>query len=823
MKVSLNWAQAQSNVPLSDGGVNELVEKIGAQLGAVEEVINYGSRYDGIVIAKVISCIKHPNADKLSICTIDDGGITPGVNRGENNLVQVVCGAPNAREGLLVAWLPPGVTVPSTIDKDPFVLETREIRGQVSSGMLASPSELALYEDHGGILEIEEPSAKPGQPFKELYGLDDVVIDIENKMFTHRPDCFGVLGVARELAGIQGKQFASPDWYLRGSLSNQQERDVQLNINVETDLVSRFLAVAMKHVTVGPSPVWLQAGLTRVGLKPINNIVDITNYLMYVTGQPLHAYDADKLPTPHTLGARMSRAGEKVNLLNGKELELKDDTSVVITSGDTVVGVGGVMGGKDTEVSAETKNIIIECASFDMYNIRRTSMKYGLFTDAVTRFNKGQSNLQNQAVLARAITFVQELAEGMQSSNAVDVCGQLATREPVRVSTRFINERLGSNLNTGQVSSLLTNVEFDVVLQDELIITAPFWRTDIEIAEDIVEEVGRLHGFDNLPLSLPSRPAKPAHKNELIELKARLRNILSAAGANELLTYSFVHGNLLEKAGQNSDEAYQLSNALSPDLQYFRTSLTPSLLERVHSNVKAGYLDFAVFEMGVTHSKQHTAESDGLPGEHPALAFVATSTGTKHPAFYQVRAYLDHMAKALGMNFRYQAITTPSELPVSKPYDPARSALVVDQVSGETVGIVGELNGAVIRGLKLPGSTAAFEVELDKLIGLSREANYRKLPKYPSSQQDISLKTPANVSYQTVYETLAVELLGKQDTLASLKPLDIYQRPDDAGHTQYSFRLQIAHFNKTMTSEEVNALLDQAAAVAKAKFGADRL
>ncbi len=365
MKVSLNWAQAQSNVPLSDGGVDVLVEKIGAQLGAVEEVIDYGSRYNGIVVAKVVSCVLHPNANKLSICTIDDGGNTPDVKRDENGHVQVVCGAPNVKEGLMVAWLPPGVTVPSTISKDPFVLEIREIRGEVSNGMLASPSELGMYEDPSGILEIDDPSAKPGQAFKELYGLDDVVVDIENKMFTHRPDCFGVLGVARELAGIQGKQFKSPDWYLRGSLTEQQERDVQLNVTIETDLVSRFIAVAMKHVTVGPSPVWLQAGLTRVGLKPINNIVDITNYLMYVTGQPLHAYDADKLPTPNTIGARMSRQGEKVNLLNGKELELKDDTTVVITSGGTVIGIGGVMGGKDTEVSAETKNIIIECASFD--------------------------------------------------------------------------------------------------------------------------------------------------------------------------------------------------------------------------------------------------------------------------------------------------------------------------------------------------------------------------------------------------------------------------------------------------------------------------
>lgn len=821
MKVSLNLAQSVSNIDFKSLPVDELVIKIGAQLGAVEEVVNYGLRYDGILVAKIVECVKHEDADKLNVCLIDDGGVTQNVSRNEHGHVQVVCGAPNAREGLVVAWIPPGVAVPSSHGKEPFILESREIRGVVSNGMLASPHELGIGDNHDGILEIEEKDAKPGQPFKELYDLDDVIIDIENKMFTHRPDCFGVLGVAREIAGITGQRFKSPDWYTSSQLENMQERDVKLDIKLETDLVPRFMAVAMKNVNVSPSPIWLQAGLARVGIKPINNIVDITNYLMYVTGQPLHAYDADKLPTQNSLGTRMSKKGEKVNLLNGKQLELKDETAVVITSGEEVIGIGGIMGGKDTEVSADTKNIIIECASFDMYNIRRTSMKYGLFTDAVTRFTKGQSCLQNQNIIIKTIAMVRELSGAMQASNVEDAHGLLVENKAVKVSTKFINDRLGSNLQTHHIASLLTNVEFEVGLQDELSIMAPFWRTDIEIAEDIVEEVGRMYGFDNLSIELPVRPAKPASLNQQLKLKNQVRTILSSAGANEVLTYSFVHSNLLEKVGQSAEQAFELANALSPDLQYFRTSLTPSLLELVHANVKAGNQQFSLFEVGKVHNKMHADDDQGLPKEFPVLSLVTTRPAGA--GYYQARVYLDFLMKQLGITLRYDVVKETLDYPAVKPFDISRSALVTDVNSGEVLGMVGELNQSVLRGLKLPAGTAAFEIGLVELAKAAKQDNYRKLSKFPNVQQDISLRVPESTPYQALYDLLCLELFKDLNIVATLTPLDIFQRSEDTTHKHISFRLVIAHHIKTLKSEEVNAMLDSAAKVAYDKLGAERL
>ncbi|HET7827644.1 MAG TPA: phenylalanine--tRNA ligase subunit beta, partial [Candidatus Saccharimonadales bacterium] len=355
-------------------------------------------------------CTKHPNADKLSLCLVDDGGVNKQVKRAADGLIQVVCGAPNVKAGLLAAWIPPGATVPSTYDKEPFVIEARPIRNKTSYGMLASAKELDIGDDHSGIVEIDKDT-KPGDSFAELYQMDDCIIDIENKMFTHRPDLFGMLGIAREIAGIQNRAFKSPAWYQETASLPTDGRKNVLKLTVKNDvpkLVPRFCAVAVKDVKVETSPLWLRASLSRLGVKAINNIVDLTNFYMLLTAQSLHAYDYDKVKTG-VLGARLSKKGEKLALLNGKTITLNGG-AVVITDGQKPIGLGGVMGGADTEVDEHTKNIILESASFDMNQTRRTAMEYGLFTDAATRFTKNQSPRQTMAVLGKAVEDIKQLA-----------------------------------------------------------------------------------------------------------------------------------------------------------------------------------------------------------------------------------------------------------------------------------------------------------------------------------------------------------------------------------------------------------------------------
>lgn len=857
MKISLNSIRKVNEIYGSAGnpapnGVDELVTKIGAQLGAVEEVIAYGDRFAGVLVARVVSCEDHPDADRLHVCKIDDGGAAQNVERDETGHVQVVCGAPNVREGLTVAWLPPGSTVPNTLDKDPFVLEARPLRGVVSNGMLASPRELTIGDSHEGILELDTDAAA-GTPFAEAYDLaGDVIIDMENKMFTHRPDCFGQLGIARELEGIQDRAYKSPEWYQPNpTFPDVEAEELKLEFHNELpELVPRFTAITMRDVTVKPSPVWLQIYLSKLGVRPINNIVDYTNFFMLETGQPLHAYDYDKVMAQDdgadhaTIVVRQPKADETITLLNGKTLEPREE-AIMIATRDKLIGVGGVMGGGETEVDENTRNIILECANFDMYSIRRTAMAHGLFTDAVTRFNKGQSPLQNLAVLAKIVDEIRRFADGKVASGVID--DRHLTEEslhastvhpPVRVSAEFINARLGFALSVDEISTLLTNVEFAVeVTGDELNVRAPFWRTDIAIPEDIVEEVGRLYGFDHLPLELPVRSLTPAPKQPMLTFKSRIRDALAQAGANEVLTYSFVHGNLLEKAGQDPKQAFQLSNALSPDLQYYRLSLLPSLLEKIHPNVKSGYEQFALFELGKSHNLMHADDDNGLPTEFQSLALVVAADDkaigkSAGAAFYQARAFLDELAAQLGITLNYAPITESVDVPIMRPYDKARSAFVTDAQSGAFLGVVGELTSSVRKGFKLPIHSAAFEIGLEELQqSADTLKRYTPLSRFPKIEQDICLRVSSDTTYQQVYdfvwktlqESHTAEGHSRGGFLATLSPLDIYQRPDDTTHKQITLRYTLASYERTLTDEEVSKLLDRVAEEAKEQLQAERI
>ncbi len=834
MKVSLNWIKEFTDVQLS---VDELVDKIGAQLGAVEEVINLGEKYKGIIVAEVVSCAKHPNADKLKVCKIDDNGAVKGVKRDENGHIEIVCGAPNVHEKMLVAWLPPGTVVPSTFDKDPLTLEAREIRGVISNGMLASQRELALGDSHEGILELDD-GVQTGDLFAEAYKLNDYVVDIENKMFTHRPDCFGMLGVAREVAGITQKQFISPEWYVKGgNIEGQSDDQVKsLGVAVEIpDLCPRYMAIVMSGVKIAPSPVWLQTYLSRVGIRPINNIVDMTNYIMMLTGQPLHAFDFDKIAVNGRadIVVRKPRPGEKMTLLDGKTIEPRPE-AVLICDSEKPLALGGVMGGNNSEIDDNTTRIIIECANFNMYNIRKTAMEHGIFTDSVTRFTKGQSPLQCAPVLQKAIQVVQEVNPGAVSiGNVIDSNFANQSNQAVEVSADFINSRLGLGLTPEEVANLLSNVEFDVSTNGSALkITAPFWRTDIEIPEDIVEEVGRLYGYDKLPQELPKRDLAPAPEDKVIELKSAIRETLSRGGANEILTYSFVHANLLDKTRQDKELAYKLSNALSPELQYYRLSLTPSLLEKVHPNIKSGYLQFAIFEINKIHMKGTMDEVEsGLPKEdtHVALVFAAddktAASNYSGAAYYQAKKYLTRLSIAADVaymplaDFDFQDDAWGQQM--TAPYEPNRSAVIVKD--GLAWGVVGEFKKSVQTALKLPAFTAGFEVGIDILNSL--QASYIPLPRFPKVEQDISLKLPVDITYGQLYEFLESKIneLKPEKTLVSLQPLDIFQRENEPQHKQLAFRLVIAAYDRTLTADVVNTLLNEAALAARDKFSAERL
>ena len=835
MKVSLNLIKQLINFELPP--VDELVARVNQQLGGVEEVIDLSAKYGSARIVRVVECTKHPDADRLSVTKIDDGGVVADVPRDDNGLVQVVCGAPNVHADMWAIWLPPQSTVPASFDDDePFVLDARPLRGVLSQGMLAAADELAIGTDHEGIVEIHERDVPvgveltAGARFAETFGLDDYVLDIENKMFTHRPDCFGQLGVAREIAGIFHQQFISPEWYQ----SEQQFMSAEgLDLTVTNDapeLVPRFMAVAIRDVTVQPSPLWLQCQLVAMGGKPINNIVDATNYIMLMTAQPTHAYDYDKLRRSR-LEVRLACDGEKVSLLNGKEYELTTD-DIIIADGGGVIGLAGIMGGTDTEVSDSTKNIVLECANFDMYALRRTSMRHGIFTDALTRFNKGQSLLQNAAVLKQLMSMV----GGVQASEVFDLkqfSDELDdyfdgkyTPANIDIDSKFINERLGLDLSDDNICDLLNNVEIKSHGPEEelnyICIQSPFWRTDLELPEDIVEEVGRLYGFYKLPRQLPMRSIKPAPKNLRRELKNAVRQSLSRAGANEVLTYSFVHERVLKNAEQDPSRAYRLSNALSPDLQYYRTSVLPSLLDKVHANVKAGHDEFMLFEIGKIHDKELPLTDENLPSEQTFVDGVYASKKPRAGApFYKARKLVDRLLADLNVEADFVKIAE-SGADVPAPFDSQRSAWIVAKNGGK-LGIVGELSQTARRNFKLPDYTAAFSLDIEKLqdnLAENREYNYRPLSRYPSTTRDISLKMQSAVDYASVY-ACAEEVAKKHRELQiGITPIAIYQPKDDDSTKTVTLSVKFTSAERTLADKDTAPIIEEIAAMAAEEFDA---
>ena len=853
MKVSLNLIKQLINFELPP--VDELVARVNQQLGGVEEVIDLKAKYGGARIVRVVECVKHPDADRLSVTKIDDGGAVADVPRDEDGLVQVVCGAPNVHADMWAIWLPPQSTVPASFDDDePFVLDARPLRGVLSQGMLAAADELAIGTDHEGIVEIHEHDVPAGVEltagarFAEMFGLDDYVLDIENKMFTHRPDCFGQLGVAREIAGIFHQQFTSPDWY-KSEQKFAEAEGLELTVtNDAPELVPRFMAVAFRDVTVQPSPLWLQCQLVAMGGKPINNIVDATNYIMLLTAQPTHAYDYDKL-RGHKLEARMARNGEKVSLLNGKEYELTND-DIVIADGEGVIGLAGIMGGADTEVSNDTKNIVLECANFDMYALRRTAMRHGIFTDALTRFNKGQSPLQNAAVLKQLMSMV----GGVQASEVFDkrndrlmvmqrdsrVTFGSAGKETISIfdwgavtgvlvlESTFVNERLGTEFSPQEICRILKNVEIKAHEEPEpnmpyqFEVIAPFWRTDLELPEDIVEEVGRLYGFDKLPRQLPCRSIKPAPRNPRRQLKQAIRQSLSRAGANEVLTYSFVHERVLKNAEQDPNRAYRLSNALSPDLQYYRTSVLPSLLDKVHANIKAGHDEFMLFEIGKIHDKELPLNDENLPSEQTFVDGVYASKKPRAGApFYKARKLVERLLADLNIKVEFKEIVE-SDADVPAPFDGQRSAWIVAENGGK-LGIVGELSQTVRRNFKLPDYTAAFSLDIEKLqacLTESREHNYRPLSRYPSTTRDISLKMQSAVDYASVY-ACAEEVAKKHRELQiSITPIAIYQPKDDDSTKTVTLSVKFTSAERTLADKDTAPIIEEIAAMAAEEFDA---
>ena len=810
MLISLNnLKRGLGEINISD---DELVKLIGARLVEVEGVIDQTHKYDKIYCVQVKSCEKIPGTH-LTLCKIDDGGKATDVERDGDGYIQVMCGAPNVHQDMFAAWIAPGAIVPCTVnDAEPFKIGMRKMLKQYDSyGMMAAADELDFGDGHEGIVELDPNWAVAGKTLSETFGgLDDKILDIENKSLTHRPDTFGIMGFRREVAGILGQKYTSEDWYLNPKQDFANDPSIKLDVEVDEKLCPRYTAIVFDS-QLGDVKRYFDyecTFLARAGMRSISTIVDATNVMMLITGQPLHAFDYDKFiavggsKTPKII-VRAAKDGEKLELLDGSVVELNSD-DIVITSNNVPVALAGAMGGANTAIDENTKRIILESATFSLYNLRKTQMAHGIFSEAITRFTKGQPAGQTLPV---ALRFAEVTSKYLKPLALIDSQKTAPAPEKVSVSLAQINGLLGTDFTLDQVKTILENVEFFVSTSgDTITATVPFWRTDIHIAEDIIEEIGRLSGYDIIAPILPLHAT--SDPNPMFVLKTQIRDTLSAFGANETLTYSFVHGDLLTKVGQDVTNSYRIVNSISPDLQYIRQAIVPSLLDKAYANLRAGYDEFALFEMNQVYPRTCGFDEDGVPNNNYQLGFIYVKQGSDSN-FYTAKLYATKLLAKFGATLSVRPFLAAKDS-TNAYYEPKRSANL--EVNGKFIGHLGEIRADICRKLKLPLGTAAFELDLNVLqtIGVNH-AVANRISQFPFVSRDITLTVAGDAEYG-VYEGKISQLLTKRGLIYRIRPTSIYQA-EGSTTKNLSFHLEFADQNKTLAKDEIQGIMKKIEAI----------
>jgi phenylalanyl-tRNA synthetase beta chain len=810
MKLPLNTAKQYTDISLS---LEEILHTLSSKIGEVEGYQDWSEMYKGIYIGQIVTKKDHPDADKLGVYDI---------TLGKDENIQVVAGDKTLEVGDKVAYIEPGNIVPSTYKtSEEFVIKAVKMRGILSNGMLCSEKELNLGPDHTKVLVLES-DATVGDQFIDYYDLNDVVIDIENKALTNRGDLFGILGLARELSAAQGKPFVSPQWYADESREIQIDNDeltLEIN-NLASSICPRYIGVALDNIKVGESPVWLKSVLLKSGIRPINNVVDITNYISILSAQPLHAFDYDKVVKndPHTdnnahINIRLARDEEKIHTLDNNLVELNSNT-LVIADSTNPIAIAGVIGGMDTEIDENTSRVILECANFDRFSIRKTSMSLGIFTDAVTRYTKAQDPNKCLPIAKYAIELIKEITGATVASKLVDIYPEVLLPKHISLSINKLNTHLGTSLSKEEITKILTDLEYVVSTSDEEYITvvAPTFRTDIDIPEDIHEDIARIYGYENIPLVLPSRDIKAASKNQNIELKKKIRNVLSNSGCNEVITYSFVSKELMERSRQDPNLAYHIKNAQSPDLAFMRTSLLTSLVQKAQENLQRNINTFGIYEFNISHQKGYLDKFE-LPKEDWHMSFVYTSRDNlvSGNPYYQLKRYYEKVVNTLGIEgVEYVLLNHASErnLPIwilnlIPMFNSKASVLITYKREGkeEVLGIMGDFNKNIKSEFKLPEYTGGLEINLDILNKLKRSLKvYRSSSKYPAITQDISFTVANTVQYKEL-ENILNTVINTKKSKAHLECIDIYQGKDNSTKN-ITVRVSIEHQEKTLTDNE---------------------
>lgn len=778
MNISYRWLQ--SLAPGLDATPAEVADRLAAYGAPADEVIDIAANLRDVVVARVVEARKHPNADRLSLCTVDAGGPEP---------LSVVCGAPNVQAGAYYPFAPVGAALPNDLK-----IRKAKIRGETSEGMLCSAAELGLGRDHSGILTLHGTFV-PGEPFAGALGLDDarIVLDIT----PNRGDLLSHLGVARELAGGDVRLPTLPgagDAGRRVVIEGERAGAVGVRVD-DTDSCPRYLAALIRGVRVGPSPGWLDARLRAIGQRPINNVVDATNYILHELGQPLHAFDAAKLGGEQII-VRPARDGETLRTLDGVERKL-DESMLVIADASVPVALAGIMGGADSEVTADTIDVLLECALFDPATTRRTRTALGLSTDASYRFERGVDPEGMDTALRRAVDLILAVAGGAVEG-AAHVGSELEPRRTIVLRELRVEQVLGVPFTTAQLADLLAPIGFDVDARDadSITVRVPGFRSyDIAREDDLVEEIARRHGYDAFPEELRPFRVGALQDDPLSRLEDRLRTLFVGAGFFETRSVPFVG----EKEG---DVALLLP--LASNESRLRRTLLHTLVHRLEYNFARGTADLRIFELG-------TVFAPGDPGELPreAAHAAAVFTGARAPEHWSTRteAFDAFDLKAVGelladtLQLEMRA-TEAGDLPDA--FGPLLTSplFALSAGDGEVVGAAGRLDPSAIDAPAWAGDIWAIELVIRPDMLVRREFTLRQPPLYPGIQRDLALLVPVAIPASDIEATIR-ESAGA--LLQDVAPFDLFTgKGVPAGMRSIAFRLHFRSPERTLTDQEVD-------------------
>jgi len=801
MKVSLKWLRDYVDIKLAPKELAERLTIAGLEGKGTQTI---GGTWDNVVIGEVIALNPHPNADRLKLATVDLG----------TEQVTTVCGASNISLGQRVTFAHIGARLIDSHTGEAIVLKPAKIRGVVSEGMVCSEKELGISDSHEGILVLP-PEAPIGISLGAYLG--DVILDLD--VTPNRPDCLSVIGIAREIAALTGEPLRLPPIHYE-ELENSIDSFASVDI-VDPDLCPRYCASLITGIKIAPSPSWLQQRLNSCGMRPINNVVDVTNYVMLEYGQPLHAFDYHKIKGRQII-VRRAGNGETITSLDGTKRTLNPDI-LVIADKEEAVAVAGIMGGLDSEVTDKTDTILLESANFNQATIRRSCSHLQLQSEASIRFDKGLNSELPLLPLKRATQLLLELAGGRAAKGIIDVYPGKSEPKLISLTAREVKRISGLKVNIEEILKVLEALGFECQEDDsgsQISVSAPYWRSDIKCSTDLVEEVVRIIGYEKIPITrlgspLPRQESKLSPVAQRSNLKEKLCNILTGFGFQEILTYSLVSLDKLQKLSPKLEmkiPPLKVANPMTREQEYLRTSLRAGLLVSLAHNRKFEQAGIRLFEIG----KVFLPQGKDLPEEKETFCAVLSGAraelswqADKEPLdFFDAKGIVENLLNQLGLKASF-------DVGDDEGLFPGRGASII--VDDDRIGILGELHPKVAQAFELSNTICLIEIDLEKLLTkITGIKEYQSIPRFPSVTRDIALVIDEQVSYGRVEEIIQSFPLVTKVTL-----FDLYrgeQIPE--GKKSFAIRIIYQSPSHTLTDEEVDQTQEQMLARLHQELGA---